>query len=108
ERHQFHPGDRPLLALAPAAKINAEAEAAISEADLVVVGPGGLYDSILPVLLPVGMAPVLRATSTTKVYVSNLVSNAHDPGGMMVHDYVSEIERHLGEPDVFDYVLYNT
>jgi uncharacterized cofD-like protein len=108
ELHHFQAEDRPLLALSPSARINEEAAEAISEADLLVVGPGGLYDSILPVLLPTGMGGALRATKATKIYVSNLVSKANSPAGMKVHDYVHEIERHLGEAEIFDYVLYNT
>jgi uncharacterized cofD-like protein len=108
ELHHFQAEDRPRLTLAPFARINEEAARAIVEADLVVVGPGGLYDSILPVLLPSGMAQALLATKATKVYVSNLVSKANGPAGMKVHDYVVEIERHLGAEDIFDYVLYNT
>lgn len=107
ELHQFHADDRPLLTLTPSARINDEAARAILEADLVVVGPGGLYDSILPVLLPSGMGDVLRDTRAKKVYVSNLVSKPGDPTGMKVHDYVYELERHLGELEVFDYVVYN-
>jgi uncharacterized cofD-like protein len=108
ELHHFDADERPLLSLEPFARINQEAAEAISSADIVVVGPGGLYDSILPVLLPAGMGQALRTTTATKVYVSNLVSKSTTPAGMKVHDYVHELERHLGETDVFDYVLYNT
>jgi uncharacterized cofD-like protein len=108
ELHHFHARDRPRLTLSPSAQINAEAAEAIASADLVVVGPGGLYDSILPVLLPTGMGQALRTARATKVYVCNLVSKPSIPAGMKVHDYVHELERHLEETDVFDYVLYNT
>jgi uncharacterized cofD-like protein len=108
ELHQFKPGERPRLALEPQPRLNPEAAAAIAEADLVVVAPGALYGSILPVLLPQGMGEALRSTAAIKVFVSNLVNKPHTTAGMQVHEYIEELERHLNQPDLFTYVLYNT
>jgi uncharacterized cofD-like protein len=108
ELHEFQPGDRPLLTLEPRPKLSQAAASAIAAADLIIIGPGGLYDSILPVLLPSGMGAALQESKATKVFISNLVNKPNNTAGMKVHDYVHEIERHLGVTDIFGYVIYNT
>lgn len=99
--------ERPSLQLEPQAASNPEAIAAIEQADVVTIGPGDLYSSIIPVLLPSGIAEALRRTKAQKVFVANLVNKPLSTAGMQVHDYVDEITRHLGS-EVFDYVIYNT
>src|SRR5438128_6737993 len=63
DRVFLDPGDAP---------VNPEAELAILDAELVVVGPGSLYTSILPNLLVDGMVEVMRASPAVKVYVCNV------------------------------------
>ncbi len=104
--HLFN-NDRPLLSLDPHPQVNPEAAQAIRQADIVVVGPGDLYSSLIPVLLPEGMAQALKESQATVIYVSNLVNKPGKTDGMAVHDYTDQIERHLGG-NVFDFVLYNT
>jgi uncharacterized cofD-like protein len=106
QMHDFK-RERPSLQLEPQATINPEAIAAIEHADVITVGPGDLYSSIIPVLLPNGMAEALRRTQAKKVFVANLVNKPLSTAGMQVHDYVNEITRHLGH-QIFDYVIYNT
>src|SRR5207253_2980801 len=62
------------------ASVNPEAETAILDAELIVIGPGSLYTSILPNLLVVGLVEALRASPAVKVYVCNL---AGQPGETM-------------------------
>ena len=87
--------------------INPEAEAAILDAELVVVGPGSLYTSILPNLLVEGMVEVLRATPAVKVYVCNVASQPGETVGYTVSEHLTAIEEHVGG-NIFDYVIVNS
>ena len=66
--------DRPLMMLTPDARLNPEADAAIREADLVVIAPGNLYSSLIPALLTKGMNEALRDCDGHVVMVANLVN----------------------------------
>lgn len=87
--------------------INPEAEAAILDAELVIVGPGSLYTSILPNLLVDGMVEVLRATPAVKVYVCNVASQPGETHGYTVSEHLTAIEDHAGG-NLFDYVIVNS
>ena len=87
--------------------INPEAEAAILDAELVIVGPGSLYTSILPNLLVDGMVEVLRATPAVKVYVCNVASQPGETQGYTVSEHLTAIEDHVGG-NLFDYVIVNS
>jgi uncharacterized cofD-like protein len=84
-----------------------DAVRAILEADLVVVGPGSLYTSILPNLLVDGIAKALLATDALKVYVCNVATQRGETDGFGVGDHVKALLGHLrGNP--FDVVLANS
>ena len=104
--HNFK-GEQPTLTLSPSATLTNDAALAINEADLIVVGPGDLYSSLIPSLLPKGMARALRNSKATKIYVCNLVNKPLTTKGLQVHDYVETLEAYIGE-NAFDYVIYNT
>jgi uncharacterized cofD-like protein len=83
---------------APAAAIEA-----IRSADLVVLGPGSHYSSVLASLLARGMGEALRATSATRVLVVNLFTQPGETDGYTAADHVRALQRHLG--DVVDVAL---
>jgi uncharacterized cofD-like protein len=78
----------------------------ILEADLVVIGPGSLYTSILPNLLVPGITRALRNTSAQKVYICNVATQPGETEGYTVAEHVMALEQHVG-PDVFQIVLAN-
>lgn len=90
----------------PKAKANPKAIRAISEADLIVIGPGNLYCSLLPNLLIEGIPQALRNASGKKVYVANLMNKHGHTDSFTVFDYVDELERRLRK-DFFDVVIFN-
>lgn len=104
----FAAGTRPDLFLTPSAKITEAAADAIRNADIVVLGPGGLYTSLVPTLLVDGVTDALLASQALRVYVCNLVTKPGQTDGYAVHDFVDEITRHTGGAQLFDYVVYNT
>lgn len=85
---------------------NKDAIDAILEADLVVIGPGGLYTSVLVNLLPKGMTEAIKKTKAKKVYVANVATQQGVTDNLDLYDHVQEIVKYLGK-DVLDYVLIN-
>ncbi|MCB9459888.1 MAG: uridine diphosphate-N-acetylglucosamine-binding protein YvcK [Anaerolineaceae bacterium] len=69
---------------------------AILDADLIVIGPGSLYTSILPNLLVPEIAAALRATDAYKIYVCNVATQPVETSGYDVADHVMAMERHVG------------
>ncbi len=95
------------VALNPAeAAAYGESIQAILDADLVVIGPGSLYTSILPNLLVKGVAEALRATHAFKVYVCNVATQPGETENYTVADHVIALENHIGR-GVFQAVLAN-
>jgi uncharacterized cofD-like protein len=80
---------------------------AIRRTDVVVVGPGSLYTSILPPLLVPEVCDAIRRSSATRVLVSNLMTEPGETDDYSVLEHVLTIERHLGV-QLFDYIIYNT
>lgn len=92
--------------LEPFPKPNPHALSEILNADLVVIGPGGLHTSIIPNLLVEGVSDALRKSHAKKIFVCNLMNRKGQTTGFKVSDYLSEVVRYLGD-DVFDYILVN-
>jgi uncharacterized cofD-like protein len=79
---------------------------ALINADMIVVGPGSLYTSILPNLLVDGIAATISALKATRIYVANLMTEPGETDGYSLADHLAAIRRHTGF-DLFDYVLVN-
>lgn len=90
----------------PHAAAQPEAVGAILEADLVVLGPGSLYTSVLPNLLVDGIAKAVLQSPALKVYVCNVATQPGETDGYGVAEHVSALVRHLpGRTNVLDYVV---
>ncbi len=83
-----------------------DAVRAILAADIVVIGPGSLFTSILPNLLVPGIVEAMRRTRALRVYVCNVATQSGETNGFNVVDHVRAIERQVG-PGLFDVVLVN-
>ena len=92
--------------LNPTVTLNPIAIAAIARADLIVISPGNLYGSLLPVLSVGGMGQALRAAAAPKIVVANLVNKPGQTDDWHVVDYVKALESYIGANQI-DYVLYN-
>src|SRR5919199_1409037 len=88
-------------------EINPEAELAIMNAELIVVGPGSLYTSILPNLLVRGMVEAIKASPALKVFICNVASQQGETDGFKVSDYLEVLESHVGG-NLFDFVIVNS
>jgi uncharacterized cofD-like protein len=80
---------------------------AIHEADLIVLGPGGLYCSVLPGLLPAPVRQALRSARAKVVYICNTTTQPGQTDGFDIVAHAEQILRHLGAGHL-DYVLLNT
>ena len=79
----------------------------INEADVIVVGPGNLYSSVLPNLLVPEIKKALIASRAKKIYVANLFTQAGHTDNFSVRDFLAVLKQYLGA-DIFDQVIYNT
>lgn len=79
---------------------------AILNADIVVLGPGSLFTSILPNVMVKGINEALRGTSAYKVYICNIATQPGETDNFTVADHVLALERHIGR-GVFQMVLAN-
>jgi uncharacterized cofD-like protein len=83
-----------------------EAVSALLEADIVVLGPGSLYTSVLPNLLVPDIAAAVEATRAPVVYVANVATQPGETTGYDLADHVAAIRRHLRRR-IIDIVLAN-
>jgi uncharacterized cofD-like protein len=99
--------DKDSLRLEPDADANPHAIAAIEAADLIVIGPGNLYCSVIPNLLVKGLAGAIGRAKAPVVYNCNLMNKTGHTDGFTVQDYVDEVERHIGTGRL-NFVTYNS
>ena len=93
--------------LDPAVSANPRAVGAILNADVVVLGPGDLYTSIIPNLLAQGINEALAETRATRIYVCNLMTKLGETDGFQLSDFLREMNLYLGG-QFLDWVLVNS
>jgi uncharacterized cofD-like protein len=79
---------------------------ALLAADVIVIGPGSLYTSILPNLLVPDIADAIRSSRALKLYVCNVATQIGETDGYSCVDHLNAIEDHAGK-GLFDVVLAN-
>ena len=94
------------VSVTPAARLHPEAAEALLRANLIVLGPGDLYTSIIANLVVDGFAEALDASQAKVMYVCNLMSRPGQTDGMRTSDYISEITKYCQR--LPDCVLVNT
>ena len=93
------------LSVTPKATMNVKAREAIENADLIIMGPGDLYTSVLANCVVDGFREALAGTQGKVVYVANLMTKAGQTTGMGLRAHVEELKRYSGR--VPDIVLVN-
>jgi len=93
------------ISLTPRATANPKALRAIRESDLIIIGPGDLYSSLIPNFLISGISRTIKQSPGKKVYICNLMNRGGQTDHFTVDDYVRKIEKYLGGK--LDYVIYN-
>lgn len=87
-----------------------ETLAAIANADIITLGPGSLYTSLIPNLLVCGVPQALATSRATKVFICNLMTQANESLGLSASQHIEKILQHAGKTStpIFDYALINT
>ena len=83
-----------------------QAVEAIEQAQLLVIGPGSLYTSILPNLLVSGIMGAIKKSNAAKIYVCNVATQKGETGGYTVADHVRALQMHTFA-SIADYVVIN-
>jgi uncharacterized cofD-like protein len=92
--------------LEPDAQLNSRAREALLRADLVIIGPGDVYTSIVPNLLVKGMAETLRKTKAKVAYFVNLMTKFGETSNFAASDFVHTMQSYLGD-GVLDFAVIN-
>jgi len=92
--------------LKPPCKINPNAKKSILKADLIIIGPGDLYTSVIPNLVVEGIPEVIKKSKAKTLYFCNLMTKFGETNNFNASDFVKVIEEYLGKR-VLDYVVVN-
>lgn len=80
---------------------------AIADADLICIGPGSVYTSVIPTLLVPGIAEALRTSKAIRTYICNVMTQPGESDDFSASEHVTAILVNV-EKRVFDYVIVNT
>ena len=83
------------------------AVAAIEDADILILGPGSLYTSIIPNLLVDGIVDAIRNSDALKIYVANVMTQEGETEGYTLSDHIQALFKHSA-PGLFDLCLANS
>ncbi len=85
----------------------AESLQAISDADMIVIGPGSLYTSLIPNLLVGGITRAIQASGAVKLYVGNIMTQPGETEGYTAADHIRQLFAHSADR-LFDICLVNS
>lgn len=92
--------------LEPFPKVNPRVIEEIQNADLIVIGPGGLHTSLIPNLLVEGVCEAICQSDAKKIFVVNLMNRKGQTTGYKTSNYLKEMVQFIGR-DPFDHILIN-
>ncbi len=80
---------------------------AIKDAELIILGPGSLYTSVIPNLLIKQIAQEIAKSNAKKIYVCNIMTQPGETDGYTVSDHIKALMKHANSRDIIDAVLVN-
>jgi uncharacterized cofD-like protein len=80
---------------------------AIAQADVITIGPGSLFTSLIPNLLVRGIARAIVESAAVKIYICNLMTQANESLGLSAADHIRALNAHAANSNIFDYALIN-
>ncbi|HYN16109.1 MAG TPA: gluconeogenesis factor YvcK family protein [Terriglobales bacterium] len=80
---------------------------AIAQADLITIGPGSLFTSLIPNMLVHGVPEAIARSRAVKVFVCNLMTQSNESLGLSAADHIKAIYKHTAGRRIFDYALLN-
>ncbi len=87
-------------------RANADALEAIGEADIIILGPGDQFGSLIPNLLVKKIAQAIKRSKADVIYVANLTNKRGLTNGWSIREYVHSLEQYIGKGRI-DYVICN-
>ncbi len=84
-------------------KLNPDIKKAVEEADIIVLGPGDLFTSVIPNLLVEGFTDLINKSKAKKVYICNVFTNYPETHGFKAENYLEWIDKYVN----LDYVIFN-
>jgi uncharacterized cofD-like protein len=97
---------RELFLVPPDVNPMAQTLEAIANADLITIGPGSLFTSLIPNLLVRGISDAIVASRATRIYICNLMTQANESLGLTAADHIRALNRHA-QKQIFDCALIN-
>jgi uncharacterized cofD-like protein len=79
---------------------------AIANADIITIGPGSLFTSLIPNLLVHGISDAIVSSPAAKIYICNLMTQANESLGLTAADHIRALNRHA-QKQIFDFALVN-
>ncbi len=80
---------------------------AIDAADIIILGPGSLYTSVIPNLLVPEVVEAIDSSSAPKIYICNVMTQPGETTNYSVGDHVDALKKHAPGKKIFDYVVVN-
>ena len=80
---------------------------ALARADLITIGPGSLFTSLIPNLLVRGIVQAIVNSAAVKVYICNLMTQANESLGLTAADHIRALNGHAQSNRIFDFALIN-
>ncbi len=100
------PGIERVWITPPEVTPSTDALAAIAEADVIVIGPGSLFTSLLPVLMVPDIRVAVLASTAVRIYICNVATQAGETAGYDLADHLEALIAHTG-PGLVDVTLAN-
>jgi len=91
--------------LEPKGNVNVKATSAIKESNYIIIGPGDLYTSIIPVLLVSGISQAIINSKAKIIYIMNLMTKSGQTTNYRASDHINDLKKYLGRNP--DYILIN-
>jgi uncharacterized cofD-like protein len=79
---------------------------AITKADVIILGPGSLYSSVIPNLLVEGVSEAIAESGAARIYIANLMTQPGETQGLSLADHIRSIFHHAGHK-IIDWVIVN-
>lgn len=92
--------------LEPEPRMNPSLKRILKNADLIVIGPGDLYTSIIPNFLVPGVKEEIKRSKAKKVFICNLMTKEGETDGFSAEDFLNVLEKYLGE-NILDFAIFN-
>lgn len=95
------------LYLEPQVPTNPRVKKDIINSNVIILGPGDLYTSVIPNLLVTGIKEAIKKSKARVIFICNIMTKFGQTNNFQVSDFVTELEKYIGQ-NIINYVIYNT